>query len=666
MFAGTEGAELDQSQRLFGSLSEEGRYGLLLNAVTDYAIYMLDAAGTVASWNAGAERFKGYLPAEIIGQHFSRFYAAEDQARGEPVRALETARREGKFEAEGWRIRKDGTRFWAHVVIDPIVTPAGELIGFAKITRDLTERRAAERLLRRSEEQFRLLVQGVTDYAIYMLEPDGTISSWNAGAERIKGYRPEEIIGQHFSRFYTAEDIGTGEPNKALRIALEEGRFEKEGWRLRKDGSRFRANVVIDPIRDDQGTLIGFAKVTRDVTERDRAHHALDKAREALMQSQKMDAIGQLTGGIAHDFNNLLTAIIGSLELAQKRLPPDSRVAPLLDNALQGARRGSTLTQRMLAFARRQELQMTPTDILALVRGMGDLLQRSLGPTITIETRFPLKLVRALSDVNQLEAALLNLAVNARDSMPEGGQIVIAAREEVVGSGHPTGLPPGLYVALSVTDSGEGMDSDTLARATEPFFTTKGIGKGTGLGLSSVQGLTEQSGGRFVLKSLPGVGTTAEIWMPASEAPAEEAVREPQPLPVQGPVRRLAVLVVDDDSLVLMNTAALLDDLGHTVFEAVSGKQALEILAKEKRIDVVITDQAMPQMTGTQLATRIRETHPDLPIILATGYAELPPGTDMTMPKLAKPFYQDDLARILAQALTIHEPKGKVVEFRAR
>lgn len=210
------------------------------------------------------------------------------------------------------------------------------------------------------------------------------------------------------------------------------------------------------------------------------------------------------------------------------------------------------------------------------------------------------------------------------------------------------------------------MDADTLARATEPFFTTKGVGKGTGLGLSSVQGLTEQSGGRFVIKSQPGVGTTAEIWLPASEAPPEEAPREPQPLPVQGPVRRLAVLVVDDDSLVLMNTAALLDDLGHTVFEAVSGKQALEILAKEKRIDVVITDQAMPQMTGTQLATRIRETHPELPIILATGYAELPPGTDTSMPKLAKPFYQDDLARILAQVLSSHEPKGKVVEFRAR
>jgi len=634
--------------------------------VTDYAIYMLDAGGTVASWNPGAQRFKGYLPGEIIGQHFSRFYTAEDQARGEPARALEIARREGKFEAEAWRIRKDGTRFWAHVVIDPILTPSGELVGFAKITRDLTERRAAERQLKRSEEQFRILVQGVTDYAIFMLEPDGTISSWNAGAERIKGYRPEEIIGQHFSRFYTAEDAAAGEPAKALRTALEDGRFEKEGWRIRKDGSRFRANVVIDPIRDDLGTHIGFAKVTRDVTERDLAQRALDKAREALTQSQKMDAVGQLTGGIAHDFNNLLTAIIGSLELAQKRLPPDSRVAPLLDNALQGARRGSTLTQRMLAFARRQELQMKATDILALVRGMGDLLQSSLGPTVKIETRFPLKLVRALSDESQLEAALLNLAVNARDAMPEGGQIVIAAREETVGTGHPTGLPPGLYVALSVADTGEGMDAETLSRATEPFFTTKGVGKGTGLGLSSVQGLTEQSGGRFVISSQPGLGTTAEIWMPASEAPAEEAVREPPPVQGPEPMRRLAVLVVDDDSLVLMNTAALQDDLGHTVFEAVSGRQALEILAKEKRIDVVITDQAMPQMTGTQLAKRIRETHPDLPIILATGYAELPPGTDMAMPKLAKPFYQDDLARILALVLTVREPKGRIVEFRTR
>ena len=289
----------------------DDRYRLLVDAITDYAIYMLDRDGFVTSWNAGAQRFKGYTPSEILGEHFSRFYTEEERAAGTPARALRTAAGEGRFEQEGWRVRKDGTHFWAHVIIDPVRSPSGELVGFAKITRDLTERRKAEESLRRSEEQFRRLVQGVTDYAIYMLTPTGEVSSWNAGAARIKGYAPDEIIGEHFSRFYTDEDRSTGEPAKALALAATSGRFEKEGWRVRKDGSRFWAHVVIDPIRDDEGQVIGFAKVTRDITERKESQRALEEAREALFQSQKMEAIGQLTGGIAHDFNNLLMAVLG-------------------------------------------------------------------------------------------------------------------------------------------------------------------------------------------------------------------------------------------------------------------------------------------------------------------------------------------------------------------
>src|SRR5450631_4283321 len=433
-------------------MSDDSRYRLLIEAVTDYAIYMLDASGIVTSWNPGAQRFKGYTPAEIIGQHFSRFYSEQDQKAGLPARALETAKREGKFESEGWRIRKDGTRFWASVVIDPIRQPSGETIGYAKITRDLTERRKAEQALMQSEEQFRLLVQGVTDYAIYLLDVDGRVANWNLGAQRIKGYLPNEIIGQHFSQFYTDADRKSGMPQRALERAAREGRFEKEGWRVRKDGSQFWAHVIIDPIRDDGGDIIGYAKITRDITERRDAQEKLEKTREILVHSQKMEAIGQLTGGVAHDFNNLLMAVLGSLELLRKRLPEDSKALALFDNAVQGAQRGTSLTKRMLAFARHQELKQEVIGIPELVRGMTDLLQRSLGPALKIETRFPLVLMPVRADANQLEMALLNLTVNARDAMPDGGEIVVAAREESIVDGHSSGLKAGRYICLSVTD----------------------------------------------------------------------------------------------------------------------------------------------------------------------------------------------------------------------
>lgn len=503
-----------------------------------------------------------------------------------------------------------------------------------------------EKELRLNEQQFRLLVQSVTDYAIYMIDAEGYVSSWNAGAQRIKGYLPHEIIGEHFSRFYTEEDRANNEPAKALSVATREGRFEKEGWRVRKDGTRFMAHIIIDAIRDDDGNLLGFAKITRDITERQIAERTLEKAREALFQSQKMDAIGQLTGGVAHDFNNLLMAILGSVELVRKRLPEDPKITPLLDNAIQGARRGHALTQRMLAFARRQDLKTQPVDIRDLVRGMTELLQRSLGPGVSIETRFPLVLARARGDINQLELALLNLAVNARDAMPEGGRIVIGVQESKAAD--DSRLQPGRYVCISVSDTGEGMDEPTLARAMEPFFTTKGVGKGTGLGLAMVHGMAEQLGGSLILKSRKGAGTTAEIWLPVAEETLAPVVQNVEQEPVK--IRPLKVLAVDDDALVLMNTTAMLEELGHTVVEAYSGKEAIDALRADPSIDLIITDQAMPQMTGVQLAEVTRREFPSLPIVLATGYAELPPGPDLGLIKLAKPFLEQDLVRIIGQA----------------
>ncbi len=626
---------------------ESARYRVLVEAVTDYAIYMLDPSGIVSSWNAGAQRFKGYTPEEIIGQHFSRFYTEEDRATGLPARALEISARDGKFEAEGWRLRKDGSRFWAHVVIDPIRDTSGALTGFAKVTRDLTERRASEEALRQSEQQFRLLIQGVTDYAIYMLSPDGIVTNWNSGAQRIKGYSPVEIIGKHFSNFYTPEDRERGMPARALETAAREGKFEAEGWRLRKDGSRFWAHVVIDPIRDETGKLTGFAKITRDVTERKEAQDSLDRAREALFQSQKMDAIGQLTGGVAHDFNNLLMAVLGSLELLRKRLPDDPAQLRLVDNAIQGAKRGANLTQRMLSFARRQDMDVLPLDLPVLVNSMAELLERTLGKDVEIQMEFPPALVPVVADENQLELALLNLCVNARDAMPRGGRIVIAAREEMVDLRHASGLTPGRYVCLSVTDTGEGMDAETLARASEPFFTTKGVGKGTGLGLSMVHGMAEQMGGRLMIHSTPGEGTTAEIWLvSAAEGAQAPGTVDETPRPQDGP-RKLKVLAVDDDRLVLFNTVAMLEDLGHEVVEAGSGAEALEFLAQQ-RFDLVITDQSMPRMSGTQLMDAIAQNWPDTKMILATGYAELPGGIEVKVPRLNKPFAEHDLKKVLA------------------
>ena len=640
-------SEAGQSGAKISMLDEAARYRLLVEAITDYAIYMLDPDGAVTSWNAGAQRIKGYAPEEIIGQNFSRFYTEEDRAKGLPQQVLSISAREGKFEGEGWRVRKDGSRFWAHVVVDPIRDAQGELTGYAKITRDLTGQRETQEALRRSEEQFRILVQGVADYAVYMLSPEGIVTNWNLGAQRIKGYTPEEIVGRHFSQFYTEEDRARGMPGKALETAAREGRFENEGWRLRKDGTRFWSHVVIDAIHAPSGALLGFAKITRDITERKLAEDTLNRAREALFQSQKMEAVGQLTGGVAHDFNNLLLAVLGSLELLRKRLPDDPQQLRLVDNAIQGAKRGAILTQRMLAFARRQDLEVRPLDLPALVRGMSDLLERSLGRDVEIEMAFPADLAQIVADQNQLELALLNLCVNARDAMKMGGYIKISAREEHVGANHASGLVTGDYVCLAVTDTGEGMDAETLARATEPFFTTKGVGKGTGLGLSMVHGMAGQMGGRLILKSNPGQGTTAEIWLPgmvgavpATRVRAETGEPEPQ-------IGGLKVLAVDDDRLVLFNTAAMLEDMGHSVMEAASGEEALELLRQHK-FDLVITDQSMPRMTGMQLVEAIKTEWPDLPVILATGYAEIPGGTQIKIRKLSKPFTEKELAQAVA------------------
>jgi nitrogen-specific signal transduction histidine kinase len=393
--------------------------------------------------------------------------------------------------------------------------------------------------------------------------------------------------------------------------------------------------------------VIGFAKVTRDITERMEAQRALEVARDALQQSQKLEAIGQLTGGVAHDFNNLLMAVLGSLELVRKRLPYDPRITPLIDNAIHGAQRGSTLTQRMLAFARKQELRLEPVDLASVVRGMMNFLQRSIGPGSRIQTRFRSDLPRIKTDVAQLENALLNLVLNARDAMPRGGTITITAERR---GGEKAGGEAD-FVCLVVTDTGEGMTAETVARAAEPFFTTKGVGKGTGLGLSMVHGLVAQGGGHLNIKSKPGEGTVVELCLPIAAEEVAALSDAPTGARTGQPEKRLTILAVDDDQLVLVNTVALLEDLGHEVLMAASGGEALEILAQTPAVDIVVTDQAMPNMTGIELSERLRGASPNLPILIVTGYAEIPPGPGQDLPRLAKPFSQDELSAAVEAAV---------------
>ena len=387
------------------------------------------------------------------------------------------------------------------------------------------------------------------------------------------------------------------------------------------------------------------ADLERRVEERTREREA---ALAQVHEMQKVESLGQLTGGVAHDFNNLLMAVLGNLDLLGKHLASDAKARRLIDGAIQGAERGATLTKRMLAFARRQELKPETVDVQSLVDGMVEMLGRSLGPGVEITTEFEPDLPPTRVDPNQLELALLNLALNARDAMPLGGQLTISAHRERVAANEISGLAAGEYVCIAERDTGHGMDEVTLKRATEPFFTTKGAGRGTGLGLSMIDGLVAQSGGAMRITSRPELGTTVELWLPVSEAAAIERPR-PTSAPSAAGIRCCRVLVVDDDPIVLSGTAAMLEDLGHVACEAESAQEALELLRSEPSLDLVITDHAMPGMTGTELAVRIRRDWPELPIVIATGYTDLPAEAELGLPRLSKPYRQQELADLVAR-----------------
>jgi signal transduction histidine kinase len=529
-------------------------------------------------------------------------------------------------------------RSWAH--IERVRSEAEVRAGEQRFREEL-ERQVAERTraLQQSEKNIRTVFE--TSYLNQgLLTTEGKIIYVNATALAGIKSRLADVVGLDFwdTPWFTAtpgmpekvrEGIARVAAGESIQIAMPLNM--PTGFRIYEFSMR--------PALDETGKVVALVPEAAEVTARVRAE-------QALQQAIKIEAIGNLTGGIAHDFNNLLMAILGSLELLQKRMPADPGLARLVDNAMEGARRGKALTGRMLAFARKQDLKSERIDLAQLVNGMADLMERALGPTISVEIEIKPPLSAVQTDPGQLESALLNLAINARDAMHGTGSIIISAGDHHVGPGHLK-LAPGHYVCLSVSDTGDGMDEETLKRATEPFFTTKGVGKGTGLGLSMVHGIAEQSGGTLLLTSSPKAGTTAEIWLPAADdAPEGVAVLPVRKAPQT--TQALTILAVDDDPLILMNMVDMLEDLGHSVTSAPSGRQALEALQTGK-FDLMVTDHAMPHMTGAQLIAQAQEHYPGMPVILATGYAELPRDGSIAVPRLAKPFSQADLAETLAR-----------------
>jgi len=617
-------------------------YRLLVEAVRDYAIFVLDRHGRVLTWNAGAERIKGYAAGEIIGQHFSKFYPPEALARNHPDEELKAAERDGAFEEEGWRVRKDGSRFWASVVITALRDRAGMLVGFGKVTRDLTQMREHEEVLKQSEERFRLLVERVTEYAIFMLDVNGYVATWNSGAERIKGYQGGEIIGRHFRAFYPKEVADSGYPEHELEIAATKGSFFDEGWRVRKDGSRFWAHVTITALRDDEGRLRGFAKLTRDMTESKRAE-ALESTgteREALLEAERVARIeaqratrikDEFLATLSHELRTPLNAILGWAQILRAK-SHDERSHDEVDRAMEiierNARAQVRLIDDLLDLSRimggRMRLDVQELSLLEVVQAVVDSVEPAArAKNVRLEAILDPQGIVVSGDASRLQQVFWNLLTNAVKFTSKGGRIQVVLQR--VNS----------HVEVSVSDTGIGIAPDYLPHVFDRFSQADTSAQrrhgGLGLGLAISKQLVELHGGTIHAKSVgEGKGATFTVHLPlaVSRNPAKASRVHPTtgesgtafPMPR---LDRIRALVVDDEPDAGELITRVLRDQGASVTLVASGMEALERLQSDSA-DIVISDIGMPEMDGYQFMRRLRAVEPArtrIPSLALTAFA---------------------------------------------
>ncbi|HEX2198093.1 MAG TPA: PAS domain S-box protein [Burkholderiales bacterium] len=587
-------------------LGLDDAFAHVVNSVRDYAIILLDRSGRVASWNVGAERIKGYAPAEILGQHFSVFYSDEAKQRRWPEQELKLAAEQGRFEDEGWRIAKGGRRFWADVVITALRDDAGELRGFAKTTRDLTERRQREESLLRSEERFRLLVDGVKDYAIFMLDCDGRVASWNAGAERMSGYGAQEVIGEHFSVFYPKEAVDKKWPEQELAMAREHGRFRDEGLRVRKSGTTFWADVVVTPLYDSQGALVGYAKVTRDLTDRKRVE-ALEKAERQTNEFLAM---------LAHELRNPLAPIASALDLLARKPAADANEQWVRDVLQRQTDQLSRLVNDLVEVSRITRsaiaLASEPLDIAQVLRTAADAsLHAMQARRHSFSLDVPAGELVVVGDEARLVQVFQNLLDNAAKYTPAGGRIEVSAR-------HQDG-----NVVVVVKDNGQGMEPEAVNAAFDLFWQGRqplDRGEaGLGVGLTLVQRLITMHGGQVEARSAgAGKGSEFIVRLP-SAAGVALALRNGAP-----PARALRVVVVDDNQDAANALRLLLEADGHEVQTASDGVSGLA-LARECRPDYLLLDIGLPRLNGYDIAASVRAdpAMKDTTIVAITGYGQV-------------------------------------------
>jgi PAS domain S-box-containing protein len=622
------------------AVSRAEEFTLLVDSVQDYAIFLLSPTGEIESWNRGAARVMGYSEEEALGRHFSLFYGPEDVASQKPQRELEVATREGRIEDEGWRVRKDGTRFWANTIITVLRDENGVLRGFAKVTRDVTRRREAEEQLRQNAEVFQLLVSSVRDYAIFMLDPEGRIATWNSGARAIKGYAPEEIIGRHFSVFYSEEDVRNGKPERELAIARESGSVEDEGWRIRKDGSRFWANVVITAVFDGRGELRGFAKVTRDVTDRKRAEEtqrALLEQREARLNAEEERRRAEASYRVAqeanrakdeflmtlsHELRTPMTAILGWARMLPMMPPGDPSFRDAAEAIAAGAQLQARLIDDILDVSRivsgKLRIVPEPVDVARVILDAVDAVNpTAAAKQIKLTTAFAPALGSMVVDAARLQQVVWNLLTNAVKFTPRQGTVQISA------------LRTGSHVQISVVDSGEGIDLQFLPHVFEPFRQAESprtrLHGGLGLGLSIVRYIAEAHGGTVSAQSEGrGKGATFTVTLPVyAVSPEKEAVKGAMggETFLHGRLVGLDIVVIDDDDESRRMITAVLRASGANVLALESAATALTAIA-ENPPDLVITDIAMPDMDGYAFtrALRAREGGDELSLVALSAF----------------------------------------------